>query len=79
VNASTGPGELGLPAGIWALLFDLDGVLTKSQSGGTRSFLASRGIVLPEGIANHPPEAETVHGLGNRKNELVLHLIREQT
>jgi HAD superfamily hydrolase (TIGR01509 family) len=39
--------------------------------------LASRGIALPEGDADDPPGAETVHGLGNRKNELVLERIRE--
>jgi beta-phosphoglucomutase family hydrolase len=45
---------------------------------GVRSFLASRGIELPEGESSDPPTAETVHGLGNRKNELVLRLIRER-
>jgi beta-phosphoglucomutase family hydrolase len=113
---------LGLPDGIRACLFDLDGVLTKTatvhaaawkrmfdeylreraartaeefvafdpdadygeyvdgkpRNDGTRSFLASRGIELPEGEADDPPGAETVHGLGNRKNELVLRLIHEQ-
>jgi beta-phosphoglucomutase family hydrolase len=110
---------LGLPAGIKACLFDLDGVLTQTarvhaaawkkmfdaflrkraeQTGepfvpfdpvkdydeyvdgkprydGVRSFLASRGIELPEGEPDDPPTAETVHGLGNRKNELVLALL----
>jgi beta-phosphoglucomutase family hydrolase len=112
---------LGLPPGVWALLFDLDGVLTKTavvhaaawkqmfdefvadyaarhgqafqpfdagedynryvdgkpRFDGTRSFLLSRGIVLPEGSPDDPPGAETVLGLGNRKNDLVLQLIRE--
>jgi beta-phosphoglucomutase family hydrolase len=127
VDASRSPGSLdqadalGLPAGIWALLFDLDGVLTKTaivhaaawkqmfdeflrdysarhglefrpfdaiedydtyvdgkpRFDGTRSFLASRGIVLPEGSSDDPPQAETVWGLGNRKNELVLRLIQD--
>ncbi|MHA7280459.1 HAD family hydrolase [Arthrobacter sp. MDT2-2] len=36
---------------------------------GVRAFLASRGITLPEGLPGDPPEAETVCGLGNRKNE----------
>jgi beta-phosphoglucomutase family hydrolase len=45
---------------------------------GVRSFLASRGIELPEGEPDDPPGAETVKGLGNRKNELVLSLIRER-
>ena len=113
---------LGLPDGIRACLFDLDGVITRTavvhaaawkemfdaylqeraqrtggsfvafdpgddyrlyvdgmpRSDGVRSFLASRGITLPEGDAGDPPGAETVHGLGNRKNELVLKLIRDQ-
>jgi beta-phosphoglucomutase family hydrolase len=43
---------------------------------GVRSFLKSRGIELPAGAADDPPDAETVHGLGNRKNELVQQLIR---
>jgi beta-phosphoglucomutase family hydrolase len=113
---------LGLPDGVKACLFDLDGVLTKTavvhtaawkqmfdeylrqraeregnefvpfdpgadyqqyvdgkpRFDGVRSFLESRGIELPEGEADDPPSAETVRGLGNRKNELVLALIREQ-
>lgn len=113
---------LGLPEGIRACLFDLDGVLTrtaevhaaawkqmfdaylrerpaktgepnppfdiekdydeyvdgKPRADGVRSFLGSRGIELPEGSPDDPPQAETIHGLGNRKNEIVLGLIREQ-
>jgi beta-phosphoglucomutase family hydrolase len=113
---------LGLPAGIRACLFDLDGVLTqtarvhaaawkqmfdaflreraertgerfvpfdpvvdydeyvdgKPRHDGVRSFLASRGIELPEGRPTDPPSAATIHGLGNRKNELVLALIERQ-
>jgi len=111
---------LGLPSGIRACLFDLDGVLTqtarvhaqawkemfdaflrqrserrgetfvpfdavadysayvdgKPRYDGVRSFLASRGIELPEGDPSDPPSDETVRGLGNRKNELVLALLR---
>jgi beta-phosphoglucomutase family hydrolase len=48
----------------------------KPRDDGARSFLASRGIELPEGEASDPPGAETVTGLGNRKNELVLARIR---
>jgi beta-phosphoglucomutase family hydrolase len=48
----------------------------KPRYDGVRSFLASRGIELPEGGPNDPPSAETVHGLGNRKNELVLALLK---
>jgi beta-phosphoglucomutase family hydrolase len=50
----------------------------KPRYDGVRSFLAARGIELPEGNPDDPPDAETVHGLGNRKNELVLKLIHEQ-
>jgi beta-phosphoglucomutase family hydrolase len=49
----------------------------KPRYEGVRSFLASRGIELPEGEADDPPGAETVSGLGNRKNEIVLRMIRE--
>ncbi len=45
---------------------------------GVRRFLESRGIELPAGSPEDPAEAETVHGLGTRKNDLVLALIREQ-
>jgi beta-phosphoglucomutase family hydrolase len=50
----------------------------KPRYDGVRSFLQSRGIELPEGTPDDPPDAETIDGLGNRKNELVLKLIREQ-
>ena len=107
---------LGLPDGVTACLFDLDGVLTdtarvhngawketfdaflreraeqtgepfvefdpgpdydtyvdgKKREDGVRSFLASRAIVLDEGTADDPPDADTVWGVGNRKNELLL-------
>jgi len=103
---------LGLPDGVTACLFDLDGVLTqtakvhaaawkqmfdaylreraeasgedfvpfdpvgdydryvdgKPRYEGVRSFLASRGIELPE---------EKIEELGNRKNDIVLAMIRE--
>lgn len=49
----------------------------KPRTDGTRSFLASRGIVLPEGDADDPPGAETVAGLGNRKNEILLRMIHD--
>ena len=44
----------------------------KKRADGVRSFLASRGITLPEGTGTDPPMVATVHGLGNRKNDLVL-------
>ena len=40
----------------------------KPRYDGVRSFLASRGIELPEGDPSDGPYAETVAGLGNRKN-----------
>jgi beta-phosphoglucomutase family hydrolase len=49
----------------------------KPREDGVRSFLAARGIELPEGGADDGPDASTVHGLGNRKNEIVLKMIRE--
>jgi beta-phosphoglucomutase family hydrolase len=47
----------------------------KPRYDGVRSFLASRDIDLPQGSPSDPPDAETIDGLGNRKNELVLELI----
>jgi beta-phosphoglucomutase family hydrolase len=49
----------------------------KPRADGVRSFLASREITLPEGDPHDLPGLETVNGLGNRKNELVLALIRK--
>jgi beta-phosphoglucomutase family hydrolase len=111
---------LGLPDGIRACLFDMDGVVTKTavvhaaawkemfdeflrersaetgtplvpfdsaheydeyvdgkpRMDGTRSFLESRGISLPEGSEGDPPGAPTIWGLSNRKNELVLEVLK---
>lgn len=50
----------------------------KPRDDGTRSFLRSRGIELPEGTDDDPPGAATVHGLGSRKNDLVLARLREK-
>lgn len=50
----------------------------RPRADGVRAFLASRGIGLPEGAPADPPSAETVHGLANRKNELVGRLIERQ-
>ena len=107
---------LGLPDGVLACLFDMDGVVTqtatvhaaawkemfdeflrarakstgtefvpfdahaeydayvdgKPRLDGTRSFLESRGIELPEGKPDDPPGTPTIYGLSNRKNDLVL-------
>jgi beta-phosphoglucomutase family hydrolase len=106
----------GLPDGVQACLFDMDGVVTqtatlhaaawkemfddflrqraqstgtkfvpfdphsdyddyvdgKPRMDGTRSFLESRGIHLPEGTPDDPPGTPTLYGLSNRKNDLVL-------
>ena len=49
----------------------------KPRFDGVRDFLTSRGIHLPEGSPHDPPQAETVGGLGNRKNDLVNKAIQE--
>lgn len=109
----------GLPEGIRACLFDLDGVLTptatvhaeawkqtfdeflrrrsyaqhvryvpfdavddydryvdgRARADGVRSFLRSRGITLPEGSAGDTAASDTVLGLSNAKNALLLRLL----
>jgi len=48
----------------------------KKREDGVRSFLSSRGIELPDGDPDDPDTADTIYGLGNRKNEMfqkVLH------
>jgi beta-phosphoglucomutase family hydrolase len=111
---------LGLPDGITACLFDMDGVITqtakvhdaawkemfdeflrdwskahnekfvpfdpdhdydeyvdgKPRLEGTSSFLESRGIKLPEGQESDKPGTQTLYGLGNKKQELVLQVIK---
>src|SRR5215475_8295908 len=49
----------------------------KPRFDGVRDFLTSRGIQLPEGSPDDPPQAETVGGLGNRKNDLVTKAIED--
>ncbi len=49
----------------------------KPRFDGVRDFLTSRAIQLPEGSPEDPPQAETVGGLGNRKNDLVNKVIEE--
>ncbi|WP_116952689.1 beta-phosphoglucomutase family hydrolase [Jiangella endophytica] len=62
--------------------FDIEGdynvyVDGKQRADGVRSFLASRGITLPEGTHDDPGTADTVNGLGNRKNVVLLERLRE--
>jgi beta-phosphoglucomutase family hydrolase len=47
----------------------------KKREDGVRSFLKSRGITLPDGDPDDDPGAETVNGLGNRKNALFLEVL----
>ncbi len=49
----------------------------KPRYDGVRDFLASRGVDLPMGDPSDPPDAETVCGLGNRKNDLFNAEVRE--
>jgi beta-phosphoglucomutase family hydrolase len=111
---------LGLPDGITACLFDMDGVITqtakvhdaawketfdeflqdwskehgekfvpfdpvrdydeyvdgKPRLEGIESFLDSRGIKLPEGQESDKPGTQTVYGLGNRKNDLFVQVLK---
>jgi beta-phosphoglucomutase family hydrolase len=111
----------GLPDGVTACLFDMDGVVTqtavvhaaawkemfddflrqhakdtgtefvafdphhdydayvdgKPRLDGTRSFLESRGIELPEGSPDDPAGKATINGLSNKKNDLVLAKLAE--
>lgn len=43
----------------------------KPRLAGTDSFLRSRGIELPAGGPGDAPDAETIHALSTRKNDLV--------
>ncbi len=50
----------------------------KPRYDGVRSFLESRGIDLPEGDPTDPPTAETVSGLGNRKNAVFEQILQTE-
>ncbi|KQU68063.1 HAD family phosphatase [Phycicoccus sp. Root101] len=50
----------------------------KPRYDGVRSFLASRGITLPDGTPDDAPELETVCGLGNRKNAAFSAVLRDE-
>jgi beta-phosphoglucomutase family hydrolase len=47
----------------------------KPRLDGTRAFLESRSISLPEGSPDDPAGAPTIWGLSNRKNDLVLDVL----
>lgn len=47
----------------------------KPRFDGVRDFLASRGIVLPEGPTDDDPANTTVQGLGNRKNRIFNNIV----
>jgi beta-phosphoglucomutase family hydrolase len=49
----------------------------KPRFDGVRDFLKSRDIQLTEGTPDDLPQAETVGGLGNRKNELLNRVIED--
>jgi beta-phosphoglucomutase family hydrolase len=69
----------GLPFAPFDRVRDYDEYIDgKQRFDGVRSFLAARGIELPEGSHDDAPDADTIGGLGNRKNELVLAMIRRR-
>jgi beta-phosphoglucomutase family hydrolase len=62
--------------------FDIDGdykryVDGKPRYAGVESFLESRGIHLPKGSPDEPPNDRTIAGLGNRKDAMVKRAIDE--
>lgn len=50
----------------------------KRRLDGVRDFLGSRDITLPVGSPTDGPERETLNAVGNRKNERVLQLMRDE-
>jgi len=48
----------------------------KLRVDGVRSFTQSRGIFLDEGSVDDPPSAQTLYGLGTRKNQAFLDILR---
>jgi beta-phosphoglucomutase family hydrolase len=49
----------------------------KHRADGVRGFLESRGITLPEGGPDDPPDAATIQAIATRKNEMVLKELEE--
>ena len=52
------------------------GLRVRDPAGLAVSGAASGAAELPEGSDDDPPSAETIHGLGTRKNEILLRRIR---
>src|SRR5690606_25167584 len=50
----------------------------KQRYQGVAEMLASRGLELPWGDPTDPPEADTVCGLGNRKDAVFKRVLREE-
>jgi beta-phosphoglucomutase family hydrolase len=50
----------------------------KPRADGTRSFLASRGIELPQGDPDDPPQEHTIEGLSKRKDAIFNRVVYEQ-
>lgn len=50
----------------------------KPRYEGVRSFLESRGIILPWGDPSDRPDMETVCGIGNRKNQAFNKILKEE-
>jgi beta-phosphoglucomutase family hydrolase len=66
---------LGPSAAPFSLADYLQFVDGKPRRDGVRDFLGSRGIVLPEGSPEDPADRNSVAGVGNRKNELLLQVL----
>jgi beta-phosphoglucomutase family hydrolase len=49
----------------------------RARLDGTRQFLASRRIEVPDGSDDDPAGRPTVHGISNRKNSLVLERLQQ--
>jgi beta-phosphoglucomutase family hydrolase len=50
----------------------------KPRADGVRDFLHSRDIDLPDGSPDDPPDADTIYGVGNRKNQLLLQAVHDE-
>lgn len=49
----------------------------RRRADGVREFLASRGLNFPDGDPEDPGERQTIHGIGNRKNDRLLRELEE--